>query len=289
MIVFVYGASGNSGKHTIEELAKHSAVKTIRIGSRDAAKAKAAFANIKHTNLEYFSDLSPAGLVKALNGVDALYLIVPGAQDRAAISTGVIKAAQEAKVKYVATISVLSAVDEEGLFGKQFGAIEKSVKDSGIPYCIIRAPCFLDNYWGQKDSIKSQGIMYSAGKAGAKFAYISAADIGKFSAQVLAFHTKYQNKIFTVTAPQTHSEDEFAHLFSKALGKPVKHVQTTEEQTKQGLMAVFPEWQAAGIVELWVIINSGKQDITTNDYFHVVGHPATTAQQFIESIAPAFK
>jgi len=289
MIVFVYGASGNTGKHTIEELVHHSAIKTIRIGTRDVNKAKELFKDIKHASLEYYSDLSPAGLVTALNGVESLLIIIPPTEKRAEIAQDVVKAAVDAKVKYLAAVSVLTADDETTIFGKQFGGVEKAVKQSGIPYGIIRLPMFLENLWGQKDSIKSQGALYSPCNVGAKFAYISTADIGKFSAQLLAFHTKHQNKTFVLTAPQTHSDDQIAHLFEKALGKPVKHVLTTDEQTKQSLKAFMPDWQINGILELWHLINANKQDFTTNDYYHVVGHQATTAQQWVEKVAPAFK
>jgi len=288
-IVFVYGANGNTGKPTIEALATHSGIKGIRIGTRNVDKAKEAFKHIK-SPIEYYSDLSDAGLAKGFTGVDVVYLVVPPTEKRAELANQVVKAAQQAKVKYFACVSVLTAADQTGIFGKQFYAVEQAVIGSGIPYGIIRLPMFAENLWALKDSIKSSSVMHGPGVPDAKYCFITAQDIGKFAAQMLAFSSKWPNKIFTLTAPQTHSQQDFANLFSKFIGRPVKYERGPDSATIDTLLKYGVEkWQADGILELWHFINDGKQNFTTTDFHHVTGHQPITGEQFVQQIAPAFK
>jgi len=288
-IVFVYGANGNTGKPTIEALASHSGIKGIRIGTRSVDKAKEAFKHIK-APIEYYSDLSEAGLIKGFTGADVVYLVMPATEKRDELAMEVVKAAQQAKVKYFASVSVLTAADQSGIFGKQFYAVEQAVIGSGIPYGIIRLPMFAENLWAHKDSIKNSSVMHSPGNADAKFCFITAQDIGKFAAQLLAFNSKWHNKIFTLTAPQTHSQQDFVNFFTKFIGRPVKHEKATDSATIETLMKYGVEqWQADGIIELWHYINDGKQNFTTTDFHHVTGHQPTTGEQFVQQIAPAFK
>jgi len=284
----VYGGSGSTGVHAVEYLSLTSSVSQIRVGTRDTVKAKGKFNHIK-TPITYFSDLSELGVIEGLKGADAFLIIPPASEDRAQITETCVRAAQQAKIKYIAVISVLPADVMDITFGKQFYVAEKAVRASGIPYSIVRCPFFHENIMGYIQPVKTKCEIYGSSIPDAKYSSMSVVDIGKFCAQLIIHNSKYHGKTFSLTTHQNASQVELCQCLSKALGKEVKYVQVPAETTKTVLISYgVPEWQATGIVELWTLVNENRLNYTTLDFHQVVGHAPTSMEEYIQKVATMF-
>ena len=74
-------------------------------------------------------------LEQVLSGVDTLYIVTPGAENRAALTVSSAELAKKAGVKHIAVVSIPTA----------------NLTDTvGVPYTFISLPLFIDNFWGFK-------------------------------------------------------------------------------------------------------------------------------------------
>lgn len=89
---------------------------------------------------------SPETLPAALDGVNAVFIVTPGAENRTDLATAGITAAKTAGVGSIVVVSVTSMAEKgDLLFKRQFTPIEDAVKTSEIPYTLLRLPLFMDN------------------------------------------------------------------------------------------------------------------------------------------------
>ena len=151
-VVFVIGATGNVGSATVQALsAKYASPVEIRAGVRNPDKLK-SISNVSVVKAE----MGNAELQKTLKGVHALFIVTPGAQNRAPLTISTAEYAKKAGVKYQVIVSVPTAVKKDTIFGAQLSEVETSVKGFGV---FLRLPIFYENYFGFKDTITGAGAM----------------------------------------------------------------------------------------------------------------------------------
>ena len=164
-----------------------------------------------------------------MTGVSAVYIVTPGAENRADLVAAGIAAAKAAKVPHVVVVSVPS-VEAEGelLFKGQFKRIEEVVTSSGLPYTLLstllRLPMFVDNQWANQGSIKAQGKVYGPSDGSKPVSLVTISDVGDASAAVLANPESHANKTYTL-ASDTVTFDKIAAGFATATGNNVEYVQ----------------------------------------------------------------
>ena len=155
-VVFVIGATGYVGTATLHALsAKYRDQVEIRAGVRNPDKADKlkGIAGVSIVQAEMGSNDK---LVQTLAGVNALYIVTPGAENRAELTIATAEAAKKAGVKYVVVVSVLMADLTDTIFGRQLKEVEDKISKLGVPYTFLRLPPFVDNYWAFKDPIVGQ-------------------------------------------------------------------------------------------------------------------------------------
>ena len=143
--LLVTGASGQLGRLVIEHLRRldPSADITAMVRTPQAADELAPFRVA--TRIGDYTD--PASLDAALTGIDRLLLIsssVLGGQ-RAAHHKNVIDAATRAKVSLIAYTSILRADTSELSLAAEHLATEKMLRESGLPFVILRNGWYLEN------------------------------------------------------------------------------------------------------------------------------------------------
>ena len=290
-VVFVIGASGNIGAATVSTLSASYADKVeIRAGVRNPDKAD----KLKElTNVQVVkAEMGSSDLASTLKGVDTLYIVVPGAENRTELSVKTAQAAKAAGVKFLLVVSVLTADLSDTIFGKQMGAIEAGVKDLGVPHCFVRLPFFTDNVWGSKASIQGQSSMYGPAGEGKQYSSVVVADAGKAAAAILASPDKHSGKTYNIVSHRI-TNAEVAQEFTTALGKEVKYVKVPFEDAKKAFMGFgLPEWQAEGIMELFRLWDADSPVTNVADLSHyetITGEKPTSLKDYINAIAGAFK
>jgi len=297
--VFVTCATSNTGVATIQALSKIPNVKIVA-QVRNATKAAEKFKGLdvalaqgevevtKDGNVPHHAMMKISEDMKKCGATCAL--IIPPVEHRVAISAAQAHAAKHAGVKFLALISVSGCLvgPNAGLFAAQMAEIELEVAKTKIPSCFLRCPFFLENHWGNTQSIKGQGAFYYPVKPDSKFPHIAVADIGECAAVVLTNYSKHQNKNYHLTS-ETTTASELAATYSKVLGKTCSFYSATNEQAVQAMSAFMPKWQAEGVVELWNGIDAGLFLPGSNDVKMLLGHEGKTFEQWLTPIAAAFK
>ena len=288
-VVFVIGASGNIGAATVTALAARYADKLeIRAGARNPDKLKlpTGVTAVQAT----MGDKET--LKSTFKGVDTLYIVTPGTQNRAELAIATAEAAKEAGVKHLVVLSVPTARLTNTVFGAQLSPVEDVVEKLGVPYTLLRLPYFFENFWGFKDAIVGQGTIYSPVDPEKPFTAVAVEDAGVAAAVVLADPAKHAGKTYHILSDrQTHND--LAQAFSKSLGKEIKYVRVPYDAAKQSFLgAGYPAWQVEGLLELLRLFDNGAPETNIadlSDYEAITGEKSTTYTEWIAKYAPGFQ
>ena len=290
-IVFVIGASGNVGSATVQVLAEKYASKVeIRAGVRNPDKADRlkAIAGISVVKAE----MGSAELKSTLQGVDTLFIVTPGAENRAELVISTAKSAKEAGVKHQVLVSALIADRQDILFGRQFTEIETSVKALGVTYTMLRVSVFFENNLRFKDMIKSQGTIYYPVDPSKTLSTASVGDIEKAAAAILVNPANHANKTYTIIS-DLHSYGDVAAAIGEALGKTVTYNQVSYDAATQAFLGKgVPEWRVGGLMEVCKLINNGDPVMSTtesSDYNLIAGEQPTSLKTWVSQVKGAFE
>ena len=226
-----------------------------------------------------------------LHKPNAVFVITPGDSEREFLAKNAIKAAKDAGVDFVLLLSVIS-VDTDTIFGRQIGPIEKYLHECDmLPHCILRLPIFLDNVFGQRESLQTEGKFYGPVQPGALHVPVAVMDVGDAAAKVLLDYKKHTDKVYSLTGGPSVSHKEIADAWSTVLHKDVQYVQISYEDNKKALMDLgMPEWQAEGTNELYQLMDKGTPVMseTTDHVLRTSGRQPTTPKDWMSYNREAF-
>ena len=291
-VVLVIGASGYIGVATVAALAAKYADKVeVRAGVRNPEKADKLKA-IGGVSVVQATMGDKENLKSALKGVDSLYIVTPGAKDRAPLTIATAEAAKEAGVKFLLVVSVPTANLTDTVFGAQLSEVEDKVGKLGVPYTFLRLPFFVENLWGFKDSIAGQGAIYCPVDPDKPHTPVVVEDAGKAGAAILADPSKHAGKTYTIVSDR-YTYNDVAQGFSEALGKEIKYNRVPYEAAKQAFLGMgLLEWQVDGVLELLKLFDSGAPETNQadlSDYEKITGEKPTTLKAWIAKYAPGFQ
>ena len=291
-VVLVIGASGNVGTATVAALAAKYADKVeIRAGVRNPDKADKLKA-IAGVTVVQATMGDKENLKSTLKGVDSLYIVIPGAKDRAPLTIATAEAAKDAGVKYLLVLSIPTANLTNTVFGAQLSEIEDKIGKLGVPHTFLRLPFFVENLWGFKDSIVGQGAIYCPVDPEKPHTPVVVEDAGKAAAAILADPSKHAGKTYTILSDR-FTYNDVAQGFSKALGKEIKYTRVPYEAAKQAFLGMgMQEWQVDGVLELFKLFDSGAPETNAadlSDYEKITGEKPTSLKAWITKYAPGFK
>ena len=291
-VVLVIGASGYIGVATVAALAAKYADKVeVRAGVRNPEKADKLKA-IGGVSVVQATMGDKENLKSALKGVDSLYIVTPGAKDRAPLTIATAEAAKEAGVKFILVVSVPTANLTDTIFGAQLSEVEDKVGKLGVPYAFLRLPFFVENLWLFKDSIAGQGTIYYPVNPDKPYTSVVVEDAGKAGAAILADPSKHAGKTYTLVSDR-NTYNDVAQEFSEALGKEVKYNRVPYEAGKQAFLSMgLEEWLADGVLELYKLLDSGAPETNIadmSDYGKITGEKPTSLKAWIKKYAPGFQ
>ena len=231
-------------------------------------------------------------LITTLKGVDALFIVTPGTQERATLAIKTAEAAKAAGVKFLAVVSIPAADLPDTVFGKHFSEIEVTISKLGVPYTFIRLPFFVENYLAFKDGIVGQSTIYSPADPTKPFTTVVAEDTGKAAAAILVNPQKHIGKTYTIISDR-HTHNDVTAAFSEVLGKEIKYVRVPYEAAKKAYMDKgFPEWRADGALEFHRHVDSGSplaNQANLGDFTAITGEQPTTTKSWVGKYGGAFQ
>lgn len=225
--IFVTGATGNQGGAVVRDLLQQGFAIKALTRNKNAPKAEALLrlqVDLIQGNLD-----DPSSYSDHLKGVDGVFSVIDFKQGPARETRQGIDLADSAKengVKHFLYSSVIGADADTGIpHWESKCKIETHIKQTGLPYTIIRPASLFENFLiPQVKSRLLKGKLVTPSYKNKVQQYISAEDIGKISAIIFMNPGKYKGQTITIAAEQMDGL-QLAGVFSKVWNKPISYQQ----------------------------------------------------------------
>jgi len=282
--ILITGATGSIGSCLVEQLIQD---KELQLLTRSHEKAREFRARGIRTFVGDFDE--PTTLYPALAGVEKLFLL-SGADPRQVAQQGnMIKAAQEMGIRHFVKLSASCAgPDLPTPIKRWHHETEQQIIRSGIPYTFLRPNCFMQNTLKWVRTIRDKGVFYMPIED-ARVSQVDVRDIAAVAAVVLSSNG-HEGQTYEITGPEALSFEEVADHFSNALGRPVRYVRTSFEESRRRMMeSGMEEWLASAVTQTYRFMKDGGAKHVTDVVARLTGSEPISFSEFARDYAAAFK
>ncbi|MGM0898534.1 MAG: SDR family oxidoreductase [Bacillota bacterium] len=278
MKILVTGASGNVGKHVVEELLEKG--ERVVVAGTNLPKLKKLFN--EEVDAVYFDFTDKDSYGSALQNVDRVFLMRPPHLGKPEDLYPFIDAMKSRNIQLV---SFLSLMGVETNTIPPHHKIEKYIEEAGIPFAHIRPSFFMQNLSGvhSVEIKEANEVFIPAGRS--KTSFIDTEDIGLSVATVLHLPNKYKNTAHTITGPEALDYYQVADILSKVTGRKITYV-------KPGYLKYRRHYiQNRGLdkgyvnvtVALYFMTRMGKAKDVTDDFFKLTGRDPHSFEEFSQA------
>ena len=277
MKIGITGATGQLGRLVVEKLKS-------RVGATDLVALvrstdKAADLGIEAREFDY---TKPESLAGSLNGIDHL-LLISGNEvgQRKAQHENVIKAAQQAGVKWIVYTSLLNADSSSLSLAPEHYETEKLLKSSGIPYTILRNGWYTENYTSSLlGAVEAGSLVGSAGEG--KVSSATREDYAEAAAVVLTTEG-HVGKVYELAGDNYYTLKDLAAEVSKQTGKEITYNNLPEKEYASVLVSFGIPEAFAGAIAGWDA-GASKDDLYNDDKVlsNLIGRPTTPLSESVK-------
>jgi len=242
MTMLVTGATGNIGRHVVQQLLQRGAKVRALVRNPDTAQLPA------QVEVAQGELLDVDALRAAFQGVSTLFLLNAVVADEFTQALITLNVAREAGVKRVVYLSVIHSDRYVNVphFAGKFG-VERMIEQMGFSATILRPAYFMDNDLTIKDVVLGHGV-YPMPIGSKGLAMIDARDIGEVAAlELLARDQAEETAALTrinLVGPDTLTGADVAGIWSDALGRPIAYGGDDAALFEQNLRQFMPGWMA---------------------------------------------
>ena len=286
MSIVVTGATGQLGRHVLEALLERGvAAGNIVAAGRSVAKlADFVERGVRVQPMDYADAGSVAAALKGATRV----LLISGSEvgQRVDQHRTVIEAAKAEGVELLAYTSIANA-DTTGMkLADEHKATEALLRESGVPFVLLRNGWYLENYTEQLPGTLAQGAV--AGSAGdGKVSAAARADYAHAAAAVLVADGQ-AGKVYELGGDEAFSMADLAAEISAATGKAVSYNDLPAGDYAELLASVgVPEAFAEILADSDLGIARGDLLVSTGDLRRLIGRPTTSLGQAVRAAAAA--
>ncbi|MEU2334951.1 SDR family oxidoreductase [Streptomyces sp. NPDC006654] len=283
MSIVVTGATGQLGRHVVNQLLEKVPAEQITAVVRDEAKA-ADFAakGVKIAVADYNAPETFDGLFAAGDKV----LLISGNEfdkGRPAQHQVVIDAAKAAGVALLAYTSAPGSL--KARLVDDHRATEKALLASGLPYTLLRNGWYHENYTENLAPVLEHNAVVAAAGEG-RVSSASRADYAAAAAAVLTGEG-HENQTYELGGDTAWSFAEYAALIAEQTGKEIVYNSVPGEVLQSILTgAGVPEFFAGILVDVDESIAKGELVVDSGDLSRLAGRPTTP---LAETLAAALK
>lgn len=275
MPLLITGATGNLGRLVVEQLlAAGVPASDITATGRATDKVKDLADRGVQVRAVDFGD--PAAVRAAVAGADRVLLVSamePGG--RVALHRNVIDAAREAGTGLLAYTSIVNAATTTIRLAADHQATEQLLRDSGVPYVLLRNSWYHENYTDRLPAFLAQGaIPGSAGEG-----RISAAARADYAAAAVRVLTTdgHAGQAYELGGDEPFTLAQLAAEITAQSGKEVRYTDLPEAEYAEALKAHgAPELIADMVAETDAATAHGALYTASGDLTALTGRPATT-------------
>ncbi|MEV8320565.1 SDR family oxidoreductase [Streptomyces sp. NPDC059900] len=244
-MILVTGATGNVGGKVLALLRADG--HKVRALTRDPGKA--AFE--AGADLEVVAaDLGrPETLPAALDGVQKVFLMSLGA-NKATHDAHLVAAAREAGVEHIVQLSTLGVEMAEDPKANPLGhwhrIAEDALKDSGVPWTILRPNGFMSMNLGWAASIKAEGIARGP-LADVPEAIVDPRDIAEVAMRALTGEG-HEGQVYELTGPQALTGREQLAVVGSLLERDLRFETVPLSAHREMMLRHFSEETVNGVI-----------------------------------------
>ncbi|MEJ8851078.1 SDR family oxidoreductase [Variovorax rhizosphaerae] len=272
-MIVVTGATGQLGRLVIKALLRSVPASDIVAAVRSPDKAKdLAALGIAVRQADY---TKPDTLRTAFAGADKLLLISSSeVGQRAPQHRAAIDAAKAAGVKLIAYTSILRADNSPLSLAAEHLATEVMLKESGVPFVVLRNGWYTENYTGWTGAALASGTLIGSAGDG-RIASAARADYAEAAAAVLT-RDNPAGAIYELAGDSAYTLTELAAEIARQSGKPVLYKNLSETEHKAALLGFgLPEPIAAMLANSDAGVSKGALFDDGRQLSQLIGHATT--------------
>ncbi|GAA4566500.1 NAD(P)H-binding protein [Micromonospora coerulea] len=275
-MIVVTGATGNVGRPLVRALA--AAGEPVTAVSRQVTAA-----DLPPGVRPMAADLAePAGLKAALDGAEALFLLLTGdLLAGGADPGGILDAARDAGVRRVVFLSSQGVAT-----GRHPAGLEQAVTASGLDWTVLRPGGFHSNALQWAGTVRQQRLV-AAPFGDVALPTVDPADIAEVAAVALRA-PGHAGRTYELTGPEPVSPRRQAAAIGQALGEPVRFVEQTAEQARAHLLRFMPEPVVEATLAILGTPTAAEQRVSP-DVAHVLGRPPRPFAEWARRTVDAFR
>jgi uncharacterized protein YbjT (DUF2867 family) len=280
--ILVTGATGNTGQALVAALTRRGAtVRAMVRGQDDGARLPAGTA----VAVADFDE--PASVTAALAGAERAYLVTPSSERAETQQRRFADLAAEAGVKHLVVLSQLAAAEDSPVrFLRYHGAVERHVRELGLPYTFLRPNLYFQGLLAFAGMIAATG-QFAAPIGDAAVSAVDVRDIAEVAAVVLT-QPGHEYATYTLTGPEAVTHAQMAAALTAALSREISFTDATPEAFAASLHGILPPWQVEGLLEDYAHYRRGEAAAVSPAVPEITGRPAVGVAQFARDYAGAF-
>lgn len=268
--ILVLGATGKTSRRVVSALDKAGA--RVRAVSRSSAVR--------------FDWSDKSTWQPALSGVSAAYVIAPHDPESAAPFA---EQARESGVQHLVLLSGRALDEIPGDVFTSMHAAEAVVRASGVPWTILRANNFAQNFSEElwQPEVRAGRLTLPVDDTPEPF--VDVRDIADVAALVLT-GGGHHGQTYNLTGPATITFDTALEKISAALGRKVELVRLTPDEYRESLLSQgFSEADAAELNGMYDAMRKGLLATPTDDVSRLLGRPATDFDTYVAGALDAWR
>ncbi|MCO6007242.1 NAD(P)H-binding protein [Actinoallomurus purpureus] len=257
-MIVITGATGNVGARLVSILAA--------TGEQVTAVSRRAPATDLPEGVRHVpADLDdPASLKPALDGADALFLLVAGQDPQ-----GILDAARAGGVRRIVLLSSQGAGTRPESY-RHPRAFEDAVRESGLEWTVLRPGGFDSNAFAWAEMVRSKR-MVAAPFGDVGLPTVDPDDIAEVAAVVLV-KDEHAGRTYELTGPEPTNPRERTQVIGDALGTPVTFVEQTRAEARAQMLQFMPEPVVEGTLSILGEPMPAEQRVSP-DIEHLLGRP----------------
>ncbi|MEV6324470.1 NAD(P)H-binding protein [Nocardia sp. NPDC051787] len=269
MTTLVTGATGNTGRHIVSELARRG--ERVRALTRNPSATTGMFP--AGVEVVAGTHTAPETLGAVLEGADRLHITFTAGL--AEVGTELIRRAVDAGVRRITMV-----------WGGTVGPVEESLADSGVEWTRLEPQEFMSNALTWVESIRTEGVVREPYDFPS--ALVHEADIAAVAAVAL-LEDGHAGRAYNLTGPQSLTPSERIAILSRAIARDIAFVPITHEQAIDRLMAAGVSRADAEYVIGWYAAPSEDSTTVVDTVERVTGRAARTFAQWVAEHAHRFQ
>lgn len=202
-LILVVGSTGTVGAEVAKQLVE--AGHNVRALTRDPDKAK-KLGGVIHVA---FGDLAkPETLSDAFSGAERVFVLAPPVPNLEEIEAHAFAAAKRADAKHIVYLSNFGAGEFKGGIWQWHGASEKRLRETGVPWTILRPARFMSEtpfpwFWDKAQRTLSEPT------GGGRITFVDVRDIAAVAVKALTT-TGHEGKAYELTTTEAPTGAEVA-------------------------------------------------------------------------------